>query len=315
MKALLVAITMLAFGCSNDITKTTEPTKTPNTRLSMTNKNPNEQASLKRLIIDAPTNIILSNEVKTDSIYGEFEEVTIDWGMLKKKNYDFVYYLFTTDNAVKIDSITFNDTLTQATKQMKGALITKSIGMTGDGVLPITMVNDTLLGNTRFWDKNVDTNFVMTIFGRDTLTKQLTKLVVKFKFLQDVNTIVCDSVKCTRYGTDTTTIKVSKDFTFNGLNVASDMVILDNDTLNILDGHYALNSDTTTANKILSPFLTYSMPLTNLTDSVLVNLHSYNDINIQNGFSIFNIPNEYYVASNTKSITIKKQQFSGAYKK
>lgn len=167
----------------------------------------NTDASLKRITLEGPSNKIVNREVKTDSTYGEYEEVLVEWGEVQAEDYDMKYYLFSTDsNPIRIDSIVFDDPMTFVNKKYEGSVITKSMNLTGDNELPVKFINSATtvidrntgeiledgLGspnkNKMIRDRYMpwDSNITMTVYGADTVNKNLTKLVIKFHAKQSV---------------------------------------------------------------------------------------------------------------------------------
>ena len=165
----------------------------------------NTDVALKRITLEGPSNRIVNREVKTDSTYGEYEEVLVEWGEVQAEDYDMKYYLFSTDsNPIRIDSIVFDDPLTFFNKKYEGSVITKSMNLTGDNELPVKFINspstvinkytgevlqgafleyflkipDSIMMRDRYsnWDSTID----MTVYGKDTVANNLTKLVIKF---------------------------------------------------------------------------------------------------------------------------------------
>lgn len=211
IKILVMALALSMSACvfDSDSSPTASSSSTSSSSIKKARLSINDP-SLKRVVIDAPSNVITKREVKNDLTFGEYEEVSIAWGSVEKKNYDFTYYLYSTTGAVKIDSVTFNDSLTFVSKYVIGNLITDKVGLTGDGMLPITYIGDSLLVNKinykRFHHKDFDSTIVMVVYGTDTLTKLPTKLQVNFLVKQKVKSVVTNGNSMTLYNSATDTI-------------------------------------------------------------------------------------------------------------
>ena len=135
------------------------------------------------IVVGGPSNQISSTLIDSTDKANPFQIVTIEWDTLKKQNYAFTYYLFNTDSGtIKLDSMTFSDSLMYTTKTIKGMNVTHSIGFNGDGIVDINYINDTqsIAGilHKRFVGQPYDSSVVVSIFGHDSLgvTK---KLIVK----------------------------------------------------------------------------------------------------------------------------------------
>ena len=197
MKTKFFAIALasiMSVGCFFDSSKVEESIKRANLTIGTENV-----SALKRITIDE-TNKVLSKEVVQDSLFGEYEVVTIDWGSVSKKNYEWTYYLYATEGVVKLDSVTFDDSLMYVNKNIQGNLIENKINLTGDGVLPVKLINDSEIiakdTFTRFHKESYDSNKTMIIYGTDTTTNLPTKLVVKFKVKQELASIDCVDSTC-----------------------------------------------------------------------------------------------------------------------
>jgi hypothetical protein len=137
------------------------------TKLVMT-KNTN----LKKIVIGDPENKV----VALDSSNG-YDIVTVKWGRLDAKEYNFDYYLKSTNEDIILDSITFSDTSfkVKSNTSVKGMVISKDIGFTGDGKITVNY------NNMLFRNSKLDSVVTMYVYGRNSVTDSLEKLEVKFQ--------------------------------------------------------------------------------------------------------------------------------------
>ena len=93
------------------------------------------------------------------------------------KEYNFDYYLKSTNEDIILDSITFSDTSfkVKSNTSVKGMVISKDIGFTGDGKITVNY-NNALFRNTK-----LDSVVTMYVYGRNSVTDSLEKLEVKFQ--------------------------------------------------------------------------------------------------------------------------------------
>ncbi len=132
---------------------------------------------LKRVTLDGYYNRIISKEtVQGDSVYGDYDVVTINWGVVDTTVHNFTYYLSVTgDQPVQMDSVVTSEDSLRVNKPLTGfEVITDKIGMTGDEILPL------VYNNQRFHKRGFDSTITMTVYGTELNTGKRTKLEVRF---------------------------------------------------------------------------------------------------------------------------------------
>ena len=184
-----------AVGSSSSVVKAA-----PAARLTMDVNQP-----LKRITVGGISNKIISRSVDTSSEVAS-ETVVIDLGdSLKKENYNINYYLFSTGSPVRVDSVVVDDSLSFISKKMEGSILTNSIGFTGDGIMPFTMINDTLtvagIKHTRFRAGAIDDTIRVTVYGTDSTGARST-LLMKLAFRQHAYGTVYKFIPSTTGGKD-----------------------------------------------------------------------------------------------------------------
>lgn len=144
--------------------------------------------TLKRITIGGPLNKIISRTVDTLSDV-QSETVVIDLGdSITKINYSLDYYLFSTGAPVRVDSVVVSDSLSFINKRMEGAVLSDKVGFTGDGIMPLVFINDTMtVGGVQHRRTravpHVDDTIVVTVYGTDTLGLQ-SRLIMKLAYRQ-----------------------------------------------------------------------------------------------------------------------------------
>ncbi len=152
------------------ITSSTSVQTNPQSRLTMAlNK-----LGLKRVSVDVVDNKVVDRKIDTLPDSTIQETVVVSWGEIQKENYSLTYYLFSTGSPVLVDSVTVSDSLTYINKEMRGNVITKDLGFTGEGMMPVIMINDSLkVGGVSYVRKrfieHVEDTIDIVVYGTDSL--------------------------------------------------------------------------------------------------------------------------------------------------